>query len=418
LLEELAMAENDMNEGSTQRLPALAPPESVSQPPRGVNVNNPSRRNLTNIGSNIRSRLGNYADVLRNMMQQVIESGGSLHGFDADDIEEEFFDEEMTDEGNEDECDDFMNSSASNSNNATVTTASVFQSQVESLANAAAALRRQFSNSSGSGAVSSTSATPSGLQVNSATTAPNDAKLNWRQIVMGEGGRLLYEVRPDGSVGQSDRANTGGRNAKRAFRTWDDDFVLKRQFGALIPAFDPRPGRTNINQTQDVELPTTDAELDPVASTSASKSSSGNLNHPSKIRLYLKGPNLANVKDAVVELEDDEASIFAYVQKLMYMTEWGQKADKTRRIWEPTYTIIYENPSLDDSRVVQTTLANSQHNECLAPGTLVRQVNQKIFYSASKPIELNQREGVTKSSLTVFILLQRIPAWSYWWKIS
>ena len=38
-------------------------------------------------------------------------------------------------------------------------------------------------------------------------------------------------------------------------RTWDDDFVLKRQFSALIPAFDPRPGRTNVNQTQDFEVP-------------------------------------------------------------------------------------------------------------------------------------------------------------------
>lgn len=38
-------------------------------------------------------------------------------------------------------------------------------------------------------------------------------------------------------------------------RSWDDDFVLKRQFSALVPAFDPRPGRMNINQTQDFEVP-------------------------------------------------------------------------------------------------------------------------------------------------------------------
>ena len=29
---------------------------------------------------------------------------------------------------------------------------------------------------------------------------------------------------------------------------WNDDFVIRQQFGALIPAFDPRPGRTNVNQ--------------------------------------------------------------------------------------------------------------------------------------------------------------------------
>lgn len=40
------------------------------------------------------------------------------------------------------------------------------------------------------------------------------------------------------------------QNSKR--RAWDDEFVLKRQFSALIPAFDPRPGRTNINQVSSI----------------------------------------------------------------------------------------------------------------------------------------------------------------------
>ncbi len=31
-------------------------------------------------------------------------------------------------------------------------------------------------------------------------------------------------------------------------KAWDDDHVLRRKFSALIPAFDPRPGRTNVNQ--------------------------------------------------------------------------------------------------------------------------------------------------------------------------
>lgn len=45
----------------------------------------------------------------------------------------------------------------------------------------------------------------------------------------------------------------GGRQRK----PWDDDFVLKRQFSALIPAFDPRPGRTNLNQTVGKKLMST-----------------------------------------------------------------------------------------------------------------------------------------------------------------
>ena len=44
-------------------------------------------------------------------------------------------------------------------------------------------------------------------------------------------------------------------------RSWDDDYVLKRQFSALIPAFDPRPGRPNINQTQDFDIPAPGSEV-------------------------------------------------------------------------------------------------------------------------------------------------------------
>ncbi|XP_028176150.1 E3 ubiquitin-protein ligase HECTD1 isoform X2 [Ostrinia furnacalis] len=47
----------------------------------------------------------------------------------------------------------------------------------------------------------------------------------------------------------------GGGHGLRPRRPWDDDFVLKRQFSALIPAFDPRPGRTNLNQTVDLDIP-------------------------------------------------------------------------------------------------------------------------------------------------------------------
>ena len=49
---------------------------------------------------------------------------------------------------------------------------------------------------------------------------------------------------------EEEQESRGGRR-----RTWDDEHVLKRQFSALVPAFDPRPGRTNIAQTQDIVIP-------------------------------------------------------------------------------------------------------------------------------------------------------------------
>ena len=43
-------------------------------------------------------------------------------------------------------------------------------------------------------------------------------------------------------------SNSGPRN-------WDDDHTIKHHLNALIPAFDPRPGRMNMQQTIDLEIP-------------------------------------------------------------------------------------------------------------------------------------------------------------------
>merc|ERR1711936_980638 len=56
------------------------------------------------------------------------------------------------------------------------------------------------------------------------------------------------------------------RNMFGKRKTWDDDHVLKRKFSALIPAFDPRPGRTNTPQTSDLEVPIPTAELPTIPS--------------------------------------------------------------------------------------------------------------------------------------------------------
>ncbi|XP_045495051.1 E3 ubiquitin-protein ligase HECTD1 isoform X4 [Colias croceus] len=61
--------------------------------------------------------------------------------------------------------------------------------------------------------------------------------------------------------------------ATGARKPWDDDFVLKRQFSALIPAFDPRPGRTNLNQTVDLDIPLNDdSDVEEAAEPTASGS--------------------------------------------------------------------------------------------------------------------------------------------------
>ncbi|XP_061467551.1 E3 ubiquitin-protein ligase HECTD1 isoform X1 [Rhineura floridana] len=122
----------------------------------------------------------------------------------------------------------------------------------------------------------------------------------------------------------------GGRR-----RTWDDDYVLKRQFSALVPAFDPRPGRTNVQQTTDLEIPppgTPHSELLEEVECTPSP----------HLALTLKVTGLGTSREVELPLTNFRSTIFYYVQKLLQLSCNGNvKSDKLRRIWEPTYTIVY-----------------------------------------------------------------------------
>lgn len=126
-------------------------------------------------------------------------------------------------------------------------------------------------------------------------------------------------------------------------KSWDDEFVIKRQFSALIPAFDPRPGRTNVNQTSDLEIPSPGSESDQKASTSAQAPQLS-------LELTMRGPNIAGVPDIEVNLSNSDWTIFRAVQELMQRTTLS-KQDKLRKVWEPTFTISYRrSESTDDEK--------------------------------------------------------------------
>lgn len=121
-------------------------------------------------------------------------------------------------------------------------------------------------------------------------------------------------------------------------KSWDDEFVLKRQFSALIPAFDPRPGRTNVNQTSDLEIPAPGISTDS-AHSSNNQSEHAPLPQPS-LALLLRGPNINGVNDVEIPLSQPDWTIFRAVQELILQTNMT-KQDKFRKIWQPTYTIVY-----------------------------------------------------------------------------
>jgi len=124
------------------------------------------------------------------------------------------------------------------------------------------------------------------------------------------------------------------RNMFGKRKTWDDEHVLKRKFSALIPAFDPRPGRTNTPQTSDIEVPAPGAPPPPPGPAPAPGAQG-------RLALTLRGPNLPGVPDVEVELEEGEGTIFRAVQTIIQTAALGSKADRMRRVWEPTYVVVY-----------------------------------------------------------------------------
>lgn len=146
-------------------------------------------------------------------------------------------------------------------------------------------------------------------------------------------------------------------------KSWDDEYVLKRQFSALIPAFDPRPGRTNVNQTTDIDIP------QPGTQTQAQSIDVVPILQPS-LYLVLRGPNLSgNICDVEIPLNNSDWTIFRAVQELIQMTTMA-KQDKMRKIWEPTYTIIYrEASSKDDDSSGRTTPVIQSGGSTLSPSS-------------------------------------------------
>ena len=68
------------------------------------------------------------------------------------------------------------------------------------------------------------------------------------------GAASLISSNIGGRVGGIPCTSTSSSPREGKKSRWDDDYVIKRTFSSLIPAFDPRPGRTNVNQTQGEEL--------------------------------------------------------------------------------------------------------------------------------------------------------------------
>lgn len=132
-------------------------------------------------------------------------------------------------------------------------------------------------------------------------------------------------------------------------KSWDDEFVLKRQFSALIPAFDPRPGRTNVNQTSDLEICPPDTNLETY------QQSGQIIPEQTMLSLKLRGPGIGGIPDVEIDLDNSEWTIFRAVQELLQNSQVN-KNDKFRKVWEPTYTIVYREtyPTVQECSYIES----------------------------------------------------------------
>ncbi|CAF1384645.1 unnamed protein product [Adineta steineri] len=180
-----------------------------------------------------------------------------------------------------------------------------------------------------------------------------------------------------------------GQQQEITHRNWDDDFVLKRQFSVLLPAFDGRPGRTNINATQDIPVPTTMA---PKEATATKRISNIDALTASNMRLFIRGPSphISGLKEIEIDMDDSEATIFKYIQQLINPFPSSQRYERIKRIFEPTYTIIYaekssEHSEPNTSHIDDFTVTDTSNEICTIEDIL--KLLRQLYYLSTNYIQ-------------------------------
>lgn len=74
------------------------------------------------------------------------------------------------------------------------------------------------------------------------------------------------------------------------------------------------------------------------------------------------------MSDIEISLDDPNATLFKYIQQLTLMGPLNGRADRLKRIWEPTYTLVYRDVNTPPSQPkrrensVVGSLATSNYN--------------------------------------------------------
>lgn len=184
-----------------------------------------------------------------------------------------------------------------------------------------------------------------------------------------------------------------------------DEFVLKCQFSALIPAFDPRPGKNNVNQIQDISVPA-NVQTNPSLNVPIESNNRG-----SKIDLYLKiepGNKQIDFVQDEIKLTNKNATIFQYIQSLIQSNAESSTLhfEKMKSIWDMSYSLVYREAIESETQVdgCQNTWSNIEDilkllsvirqiidNNELSNEFISEKLNNKLVQQLQDPLVLASR---------------------------
>ena len=168
-------------------------------------------------------------------------------------------------------------------------------------------------------------------------------------------------------------------------KNWDDDHILKHQFDALIPAFDPRPGRINIPQTTEIAAPPPDFTMN-------SRSECDDVGE--RLLLYLRCTSIPEIDKIEIELSDPEATIFSYIQKMIETVDKSFKYEQLRRIFDASFVISYKLTIASNNELNQANMAKSDPYDYTNNNLSLIRILYSIFNNAFDDEEKNLENEV------------------------
>ncbi|OAF69058.1 hypothetical protein A3Q56_03204 [Intoshia linei] len=186
---------------------------------------------------------------------------------------------------------------------------------------------------------------------------------------------------------------------------WVEDSILRREFKSLVPSFDPRPGRTIVNQSHTLVIPTntlvTCSKQEnncgvPEADKKETKSQCDD-NELEDIILYLETTSKFGNSAEMVLLENNDKTIFSQLQ-LLFNGRARKNCKKTntdliKSIWSGQYRLLYKS--------VDKTLMNEEDVE-MSDSVLLPEWNVELVRNSLTNSELNSN-GPTKADIIKFL---------------